>query len=55
MIENLDQLGLGLLFTLGVAYSILQFAHFVTFPIGEDRMRRIIREEVKKILVDIGQ
>jgi len=49
MIEIFEQLGLGIVVLLGIGYGILKFAHYLTFPISEEKMRQIIREEVEKV------
>ena len=50
-----EQLAGGILFLLGIAYAIIAFFHTLTFPLSEDKMRKIIREEIKKILVEAEQ
>ena len=37
---------------LGIAYALIALFHTLTFPLSEEKMREIIREELKKILVD---
>ena len=50
-----DQLMYGFLLLFGGVYAIIGFFHTLSFPITEDKMREIIREEVKKILVEAEQ
>jgi len=37
------------------AWLIITVIHTLSFPISEEKMREIIREEVKKILVEVEQ
>ena len=48
----IEQLGYGLLAILGIIYAIIQIFHTLTFPLSEEKTREIIREELRKILVD---
>jgi len=48
----IGQLSYGLLVILGVIYAIIQIFHTLTFPLSEEKTREIIREEMKKILVE---
>jgi len=48
----IEQLGQLLLLCIGIAWSIMVFVHTITFPLSEEKMREIIREEVNKILVE---
>jgi len=49
MWETLEPVGALLLLCVGIAWSIIVFIHTLSFPLSEDKMRMIIREEVKKI------
>jgi len=51
----IEQLGQALLLCIGIAWSIMVFVHTITFPLNEEKMREIIREEVNKILVEREQ
>jgi len=50
----IEQLAGFCLVLLGIGWSIILFFHTITFPLSEEKMREIIREELKKILVDGG-
>jgi len=45
---NWDLTGKVILLGLGMIYGLIQIAHTLCFPISEDDMRRIIREELKE-------
>ena len=50
MVGLIEQLFGGLLFAIGIGWTIVLFLHTLTVPLSEDKMRMIIREEVKKII-----
>ena len=46
----IEQVGGAILFGLGILWTIVVFIHTISIPLSEEKMREIIREEVKKII-----
>ena len=51
----IEQIAQMLFVLMGLIWTIIVFFHTLAFPISEDKMRQIIREEVKKILLETEQ
>ena len=49
----IEQIGTTIGIFLVLGWAAITVIHTLSFPISEDRMREIIREEVKKILLEV--